>query len=245
MPHGARAISASGYYHVVPKGIANQILFENDADRSTYLSLLFQAVTQYKLRLHAYCLMSNHVHLIIEDQVGALSEAMKYIDERYGAYYAHKIGRTGGVFRKPFWSEPINDDNRLLCAVRYTHNNPVAAGICRASDYAWSSVSKYLGKLGACDEVTYTGTVLSLLGGRKGFIEFSRADAATALPFEGSKLRFHLKDDEAIRLAVSIIGHDPRTGTTTDDVRLLKKRGFSQAQITRITGLGANQVRRA
>ena len=145
MPKAARVKSASGYYHVVPKGIADQLIFENDLDRNMYLELLRKAKVETGVKLHAYCLMSNHVHLVVEDEHDKLSEFMKYVTERYAMYYAQQIGRTGGIFRKPFWSEPIESDEYLLCAVRYVHANPAAAGICPASQYEWSSAKDYLG----------------------------------------------------------------------------------------------------
>lgn len=243
MPHTARKISASGYYHVVSKGLANQILFDNDDHRRLYLSYLRDAKVENHLRLHAYCLMSNHVHLIVEDEHEKIADAMKYVDERYAMYYAQETGRTGGLFRKPYWSEPIEDDARLLCAVRYVHNNPAAAGLCRASQYEWSSVKDYLGtRRGG---ITDTSTVLDMLGGVRGFILFSRSDSATALPFADSKLRNHLDDTEVLRLATDIIGHDPRTNSTKDEIRVLKERGFPHLQIARITGWSKSQIARA
>ena len=243
MPHRARVLSESGFYHVVPKGIADQTIFLSDEDRYAYLTHLAQAKRDYGLLIHAYCLMSNHVHLAVQDPKRNLSEALKYVHENYARHYAHKIGRTGGVFRKPYWSEPIEDGKRLACAVRYIHNNPFAAGICSASEYEWSSVKDYLGLRKG--DLTYTSTILDMAGGVKGFVEFSRASSATAVPFEGSRLRAHLGDDEAYRLAEGILGHKPNIGATVDTAHILKSRGFSQKQIMRITGLGKNQVIKA
>ena len=240
MPHTARLISESGYYHVVPKGIADQLIFENDDDRSLYLELLRKAKLETGIRIHAYCLMSNHVHLVIEDERGKLSEAMKYLTERYAMYYAQQIGRTGGVFRKPFWSEPIKTDEHLLCAVRYVHANPAAASICAASQYEWSSAKDYLGR---STEITDTDMVLDMLDGRDGFIEFSKAERATALPFPGSILTNHLTDDEALAIAKGILGQNGINLAACDNsvraksISLLSERGFSVPQIVRITGV--------
>lgn len=247
MPHTAREISGSGYYHVVPKGIADQLIFENSANRKLYLELLEKVKHEYALRLHAYVLMSNHVHLLLEDPKCNLSDAMKYLHERYAMYYAELIGRTGGIFRKPYWSEPVTTDNHLLCALRYIHANPVAAGLCRASAYDWSSAKDYLGR----DGITDTQMVLSMLGGRNGFIEWSKAKNGTAIPFIGSKLKGHMTDDEALIVAREILGN----GDTSlcgvhgekrhNAILLLHERGFTNNQIARITGLGRNTISRA
>ena len=240
MPHIARQKGESGYYHVVPKGIADQLIFENDDDRSMYLELLRKAKAETGVKLHAYCLMSNHVHLVVEDPGGKLSEFMKYVTERYAMYYAKQIGRTGGVFRKPFWSEPIESDEYLLCAVRYVHANPAAAGICAASHYEWSSAKDYLGR---STEITDTSMVLEMLGGREGFIEFSKPSNATASPFPGSRLSGHLSDDEALVIAKAILGDMGINLAACDKaaraagITLLAEKGFSIAQISRITGV--------
>ncbi|MDO5106864.1 MAG: transposase [Coriobacteriaceae bacterium] len=240
MPHIARTKSESGYYHVVPKGIADQLIFEDDLDRSMYLELLRKAKAEAGVKLHAFCLMSNHVHLVVEDEHDKLSEFMKYVTERYAMYYAQQIGRTGGIFRKPFWSEPIESDEYLLCAVRYVHANPAAASICPASAYEWSSAKDYLGR---STEVTDTGMVLDMLGGRDGFVEFSKPSHTTATPFPGSSLTNHLSDDEALAIAKAVLGADGINLAACDKsvriagITVLAERGFSIAQISRITGV--------
>ena len=246
MPKAARVKSASGYYHVVPKGIADQLIFEDDLDRSMYLELLRKAKAEVGIKLHAYCLMSNHVHLVVEDEHDMLSEFMKYVTERYAMYYAKQIGRTGGVFRKPFWSEPIESDEHLLSAVRYVHANPAAAGICPASAYEWSSAKDYLGRE---TEITDTETVLDMLGGRDGFIEFSKPSHTTATPFLGSSLTNHLSDAEALTIAKAVLGDTGINlaacdrGVQSAGIVELVQRGLSVPQIARITGVGVGACR--
>ncbi|MBQ3282296.1 MAG: transposase [Atopobiaceae bacterium] len=244
MPHTARKKSESGYYHVVPKGIGNQILFLDDADRVLYLRLLDEAASEQGLGVIAYCLMSNHVHLVLDDPNDHLANMMKHVDEAYATHLAEKIGRRGGILVKPFWSEPIESDSYLLCAVRYVHANPAAAGICRASAYEWSSVKDYLGR----DGFTSAGMVLDMLGGRDGFIEFSAASNSTAAPFPGSRLRGHLLDEEAVRVARDILGFDASELPSKEGlergnaIRLLHDRGLSTRQIMRISGLGQYDI---
>ena len=118
MPHQARRISESGYYHIVPKGINGQDIFERDADRQLYLTLLAKAAKEAGVVILAYCLMSNHVHIVLNDPQRHMSDFVKYVHERYGTKYCRQYGREGGVFGKKFWSEPIEKDSYLLCAVR-------------------------------------------------------------------------------------------------------------------------------
>ena len=248
MPHHARQKSESGYYHVVPKGLGDQIIFEDDSDRRLYIKLLANAKKEIGIRIHAYCLMSNHVHLILEDRANKMAEVLKYVHERYAAHFAEKTGRKGGIFSKPYWSEPIEADAYLLCAVRYVHANPAAAGICAASVYEWSSARDYLGK--RANGITDTETVLEMCGGLRGFIQFSKPQNNTLLPFEGSKLKYHLSDDEAVCIAEGIVGERISTLKTSDPdtrkkaVRALKAQGFSKDRITRLSGLGRREIAR-
>ena len=246
MTHVARKRSESGYYHVVPKGLGDQIIFDDDEDRRLYLGLLAEAKRQTEVRVHAYCLMSNHVHLAIEDPEDRLSEALKIVHERYGSYYAEKTGRRGGIFGKPCWSEPIETDEYLLCAVRYIHANPAAAGICPASAYEWSSVRDYLGR--RQNGISDTEMVLDMVGGVPGLIEFSKPQNWTAMPFAGSRLRRHLGDDETLRIAKAVAGDDVVSlrlkgkDERSAAVKLLSAHGFTESRIVRLTGLGRKEV---
>lgn len=247
MPHAARKKSESGYYHVVPKGESNRLLFEDDGDREEYLSLLGQAKEEAGLRLHAYALMSNHVHLVVEDEHGRLSDAMKFLHERYAAYFKEKAGRAGRIFRKPLWSEPIESDEYLLRAVRYVHANPAVAGICPASAYEWSSAKDYLGRVGIAD----TDAVLDMLGGRDGFVEFSRQERMPVQAFPGSRLTGHISDEDAFRVAQAVLGVEgleqigemPQE-TRRQAIRKLLVAGIGQRQIARLTGMTLSAVHR-
>jgi REP element-mobilizing transposase RayT len=246
MPHRARTRSGSGFYHVVPKGIGDQIIFEDDDDRTLYVQLLAEAKRETGIKLHAYCLMSNHTHLVVQGPHDTMSAAMKYVHERYAKWYAEKIGRTGGILRKPFWSEPIEKDEYLLCAVRYVHANPANALICKAAAYEWSSAKDYLGRVGIAD----TSMVLDMLGGRKGFIEFSQPKNSTLLPFPKSRLSNHESDDEMLQIARVVLGENPHLLITHDKatrdrgIALLASRGFARNQIMRLTGAGRRTVER-
>lgn len=248
MPHTARKKSESGFYHVVPKGIADQIIFEDDADRHLYLQLLSKAAGNSGILVHAYCLMSNHVHLIVEDRGDNLSDCMKYLHERYAMHFAKVMGRTGGVFRKPYWSEPIETDPYLLCAIRYVHANPAAAGICKASVYRWSSMGAYLED---GDGITTTGLILDMAGGKEGFLEFSDASNSTALPFPGSRLKGHLSDEEALRLAREVLEMDDvnlarlQPSVRREKLEKLRDHSFSVRQLSRICGISTATINKA
>ncbi len=239
----ARKTAESGFYHVVTKGEADKTLFFDDADRELYLEILRKVCKEHPLLLRAYCLMSNHTHLLIEDTEQALSDAMKQLNERYAWHFQQKTHRTGHVFKNRYWSEPVEDEAYLLCAMRYIHANPAAAGICKASAYPWSSAKDYLGRKG----ITDTDLMLDMLNGRDGFIAYSLQEPLRANPFPGSRLKQHQTTDELKNIACSIVG-DPRSlhalapEKRREVVRLMHQSGFSGAEIAEVSGLTRSTV---
>lgn len=94
-------------------------------------------------RVYAYCLMDNHVHLLLNTNHDDLAVIMKSIAVRYASFYNWKYSRTGHVFQDRFKSEPIEDERYLLAVVRYIHNNPIKAGMIeKPADYEWSRLRK-------------------------------------------------------------------------------------------------------
>ena len=139
MPRKARQFGYSGYLHVVAKGNGGQILFDEDRDHRHYLSLLERYSREMQVTVVAYCLMDNHVHLLIHDSQNAASEFMRRLNTSYAWYYNKRNERSGHVFQNRFFSEPIDNERYLLAVYRYILQNPLKAGLGRMSDYKWSS----------------------------------------------------------------------------------------------------------
>lgn len=248
MTHTQRKKSETGYYHVVTKGDGGQLLFESDADRVRFLSELEKAVDANKVAVHAYCLMSNHVHLIVEDRADELAGFMKQLNERYAMYYARRTGRVGHVFQSRFWSEPIASDEYFLAALRYVHANPEPAGMCRTCEYEWSSYNAYLGK----SAMVKTETALGILGSREAFERFHENAGQYVKPFPKSTLTKHLSYDELMRVAVNLVGRDTlnslkamKPHARQDYLQTLLSAGFTESQISRLTGIGRASIRRS
>lgn len=248
MPHTSRKRGESGFYHVVSKGDGGQYIFESTSDRTRYLTILTEALDEHRVELHAYCLMSNHVHLLVRDTEQDLSAFMKRVCENYAAYFKWRTGRVGHVFQCPFWSEPIESDEYFLCALRYIHANPEPALICKAKDYPWSSYQAYLHD---SDFVT-TEFALEMLGGAQAFEKFSASGACFARPFPTSRLSKHLNTNELAQIALEVVGRTTLNAIRTlppnerrRSILLLRDHGFTEAEITRATGLGATTIHRA
>lgn len=149
MPRKGRETSGTGIYHVMLRGINRQDIFEDGEDYSAFIKIL--ATVQNRLEddlvtrtttchIYAYCLMPNHVHLLVCEKQWKLGEVMKSIAASYVFYYNKKYGRIGHLFQDRFKSEPCNNPDYFFTLFRYIHQNPVKAGLVKlAHEYEYSS----------------------------------------------------------------------------------------------------------
>ena len=146
MARRPRVVVTDIAHHVTQRGNARQVIFDSDADRLTYLELLHEYCGLYDLSLLGYCLMSNHVHLIVVPRTAqSLAQTFKQTHGRYAAYWnAHRCS-SGHVWQGRFYSCPL-DDIHLWSALRYAELNPVRAGMVEtASQWRWSSAAAHCG----------------------------------------------------------------------------------------------------
>lgn len=156
MPRTARKQSAIGIYHVMLRGINRQDIFEDPEDYIKMISILAslkEVIPEDLLteicpcHIYAYCIMPNHVHMLIHEKDWTLSQCVKYIADKYVRYYNKKYGRIGHLLQDRFKSEPCNDSDYFVVLIRYIHQNPVKAELAKtASEYGYSSWGNdYLG----------------------------------------------------------------------------------------------------
>jgi REP element-mobilizing transposase RayT len=144
MPRQARKMSGSSIYHIMIRGNERRKIFLDDEDRARFIDTLQIKIEASKGKLFAFCLMDNHVHILVGEGNETIANIMKRINVSYVIYFNKKYNRIGHLFQDRFKSEVIEDDSYLLEAIRYIHNNPVKAGIIsRAADYPWSSYKLY------------------------------------------------------------------------------------------------------
>ena len=145
MPRKAREISRTGVYHVMLRGVNRQEIFEEKADYLFLLWLIKKAKEKYFYEILAYCLMSNHIHLLIKAPETSVSVIIQEIAGAYASWYNTKYDRVGHVFQSRFRSESVITPGSMLRVARYIHRNPLKAGICRKpEDYEYSSYNEYL-----------------------------------------------------------------------------------------------------
>ena len=106
------------------RGIGKQILFEDDKDRLRFIDSLEKYKAEESILLHAFCLMENHVHLLVQDTCGKLDLFMKKLEGSYAFYYNRKYERTGTLFQERYKSEPVDSDPYYMSVLRYIIRNP-------------------------------------------------------------------------------------------------------------------------
>lgn len=165
MVRHARERSESGIYHVVMRGINQQDIFCDEEDYQQFTATV-KRVKADRFELYGYCLMSNHIHLLIHEKSEGISQAMKRIGTSYAWCYNQKYFRTGHLFQGRYKSECVEDDAYLLTVIRYIHNNPVKAGVVsKPEDYRWSSIHAYYGEYEYISGLTNAGFILDILAG--------------------------------------------------------------------------------
>lgn len=146
MPRKARAEVEGGLYHVITRGNNRRQIFNSPADYQKFLSLLAVQKTKLPFFLYAYCLMSNHVHLLIERQASAVGRIMHRLLTGYAQYYNRRYRRVGHLLQDRYKAILCQSDRYLSELVRYIHLNPVRARIVsKPEDYEYSSHGAYLG----------------------------------------------------------------------------------------------------
>jgi putative transposase len=135
MPRKPRFFLADVPTHVVQRGNNRQPTFFDDNDRRVYLKWLAEAMERWNCAVHAYVLMTNHVHLLLTpNDAQGVSRAMQYLGRRYVPYMNHRHGRTGTLWEGRFKSSLVQSDAHLLTCYRYIELNPVGAGMVAVSD---------------------------------------------------------------------------------------------------------------
>ncbi|MBP7177154.1 MAG: transposase [Ruminiclostridium sp.] len=246
MPRSARKLSKSGIYHIIIRGIGQQNIFEDDGDRIRFIETLKRYKTELGFEMNAYCLMRNHVHILLKDDKQQLDLIMKKIAGSYAVYFNWKYDRVGHLFQDRFKSEPVEDHSYFLTVLRYIHRNPQKAMIADMKEYDWSSYQDYIDETGLTD----VKLALELLGGRKAFELFMTANEENqCLDITDKK---QLSDKKAIDITrkISKVKNIQQIQSFDREqrdsvLRQLKGAGLSIRQIERITGVNRGVVQKA
>ena len=147
MPRTAREKSKTGIYHIMMRGIDKRHIFLQNQDYQQFFLQLQRAKAKSGAQVLAYCLMKNHVHLLLKEGSEEIGNTIRRINVGYALYHNFNHERVGHLFQNRFKSEPVNDERYLYTVFRYIHQNPLKAElVANIEDYPWSSYKEYLWK---------------------------------------------------------------------------------------------------
>ena len=243
MPRQARKKSSTGIYHIMLRGINRQQIFEDQEDRDHFLETIENYKDLCGYTIYAYCLMSNHIHILLKEGKEDLTLIFKRIAGSYVYWYNWKYHRCGHLFQDRYKSEPVEDDSYFLTVLRYIHQNPIKARLCKnAEEYAHSSMREYL----SYPVFTDTALALSMLP-KDQFIEYHRQENDDQCLELAENYR--LTDEDAKVLILKIAKCKDAAEFQSLDIssrnlyiKKLHKRGLSIRQISRLTGISKKIV---
>ncbi len=252
MPRAKREKSRTGIYHIIFRGINRQRIFEDEQDYHRFLQILEDVKKKSEYEIYSYCLMSNHVHLLMKEGTEELGRTFKRIGAGYVYYYNWKYKRRGHLFQDRYKSEVVEDTAYFLSVLRYIHHNPVKARIVKKlEDYPWSSYKEYFMRPRLCT-VDYGFSLFH--GERKKaealLVDFHREINDDQCMEYDTKVRWQDHEVVAYLHREFNLEHPKELytmerGRMNEILRKCKEEGMSIRQLERITGVSFSLVRNA
>ena len=247
MPRQARKKSKSGIYHVMLRGINRQQIFEDAEDCNKFLAILTECKEQCAYSIYAYCLMGNHIHLLLKEGTESLEQVFKRVCGKFVYWYNTKYQRTGHLFQDRFKSEPVDTQAYLQMVIRYIHQNPVKAKLCgRVSDYPYSSYREYFGDSTFID----TAYILQIWPADE-FVELNETTVEANCLDISENVVIRVTDEQASALMRKISKCENATAFQNLDpikrdkyLKKLREAGVSIRQLSRLTGISVGIVRK-
>ena len=257
-----REKSATGIYHVMLRGVNRQDIFEDEEDYIVFKHQLYHVVyfkdengkpQPPRCIIYAYCLMTNHVHLLIRETEEELSTVIKRITVSYAHYYNGKYQHSEHLFQNRFRSEVVNGEAYFLTLLRYIHQNPIAAGIAKCiQEYRWSSWMEYENYSEGKQTICTVRHVLKRmpLAELRALVFELLPKASLILDFDNEgrrrtddEIKTFLSKSFGLRLPteLQLLSQERRC----DILRMTKQYGASIRQLERLTGLSFTIVRMA
>ncbi len=145
MPRGSRIKSETGIYHIMAKSSEEIVAFKLEENKKLILRSLSEMVEEKRCVIYAYCVMDNHIHLVLNEMNDDISKIMNTLKSKISKLFRMNNAYNGKVFGNRFRSEPIVSDDYLFAVIRYVHNNPIKAKMVnKISNYRWSSYNDYI-----------------------------------------------------------------------------------------------------
>lgn len=247
--------TVTGFYHVCARGTGKRLIFEGDEDRWEFLELMRECCRDACVTVVAWCLMNDHVDLVLSDYEDTMSAAMQRLLLTYARRFNKRTGRSGHLFQNRFDRRSLDTDWQVMEAIRSVHADPQEVGVSLIERYPWSSFAEHLraydnDAADAARGFSDPSCVLELFGCAEGFIAYSLStpagsESALCDMKETEWERHAFADKMAKSLGVPLNGVKTAPPAQRDTVIFgLHDAGFTVRQIERYTGIGKSTVSR-
>lgn len=250
MARTERIESSTGVYHIMVRGINKQNIFVEDSDYYKYLNTLGVYQKEICFELYAYCLMDNHLHLLVKEGNEKIGNTMKRIGVSYVSWFNWQYNRSGHLFQGRFKSEPVEDETYFLTVLRYIHQNPAKAGLTKELEkYKWSSYYEYVNQSKLIDK----DFALRIFSENRNialekFRDFHQElNKGVCLDIEEAKRTLSdrdIKDLVLKKYEIDLISLQNVEEKIQDKILLylMEKEGASLRQLSRLTGLTVHRI---
>lgn len=254
MPRTFRKLSYTSIYHIMLRGINKERIFIDDYDRKKFINILKNTKEKYNYEMYSYCLMDNHVHLLIMDQNKKISNIIQSVAITYALYFNKKYSRVGHLFQNRYNSKCVENSRYLLNVIRYIHRNPEKAMIELTENYEWSSYNSYFCQSNLIDsEYILNLFDKDVILSKKKFREFN----LTYIYNYNDELEYEFitgfTDEDAIKIIRQELNINDlseickyNVAIRNEIIRKIKKlNGISKTQISRILNIDRKIIERA
>lgn len=247
--------TVTGFYHVCARGTGKQLIFETDDDRWEFLELMRDCCREAGVTIVAWCLMGDHVDLVLLDYEDEMSAAMQRLLLTYARRFNKRTGRAGCLFRERFERRSLDTDWQVMEAIRSVHADPQEVGVSLIERYPWSSFPEHLraydgDAADAARGFSDPSCVLELFGSVEGFIAYSLStpagsESALCDMKETEWERHAFADKMAKRLGVPLNELKAVAPSRRDGIIFaLHDGGYTVREIERYTGISKSTVSR-
>ena len=248
----SRTKSKTGIYHVMLRGINKQIIFEGDADKHKFIEVLKKYMEVSNFQLFSYCLMDNHVHLLLKETEEGISDMVKRISSSYALWFNFKYQRCGSLYQGRFRSENVETQDYFMRVIRYIHQNPLKAGLAsNVFENRWTSIHEFFNAGDMIDIETvlkeFSLDKIVTIQKFKDFMEATNEDQFLDVDFDIVKKT----DSEVISIlnqmgientaTIQQMDKKERNGVLS---KLKEMEGISIRQLSRITGISKSVISR-
>lgn len=248
MPRKPRVRGEKGIYHIIVRGNNQQDIFYDNLDRSFFLNRLKKYASELGIEVYSYCLMSNHVHLLVGNASDFMSKMIQKLLTSYVYMFNKKYNRSGHLFQGRFLSEPVENDMYFKTVVRYIHQNPEKTGLGKYDLYIWSSFQKIVQQKES--EFVAVKKVLSYFGSARTFLKFHElSNEVCCMEYENKRLVSDTIAYELIKRLLAIDDLSVMNKMTVKQQRrylqIIKSLNLPVRQISRITGINQFEIKNA